>query len=177
MDVRIDLYDDADAGAFAVETLARPEGEASPADLPGLSADVSLNGGAAQGGARSLVFRPAVSSPVGTAPLARAGGMVSAYLYHPKDDAEILAFDARITEEYSAYYAARGIYYTGTYHVDGPDGPCIGETMAYDVASREEADRLGNEGLSERIVAIEDECRSLQDLTRRRYLLWLTPRR
>jgi hypothetical protein len=26
------------------------------------------------------------------------------------------------------------------------------------------------------IVAIEDECRALQDLARRRYLLWLTPR-
>jgi hypothetical protein len=88
MDVRIDLYDDPVAGACSVETVARPEGAASPTDLPGRSADIILDGRVARESARSLLFWPAVSSPAGTGRLARTDGIVLSYLYHPKDEAE-----------------------------------------------------------------------------------------
>ncbi len=98
------------------------------------------------------------------------------YLYHPLDEATLFAFDARITEEYTALYAARGVSYMGTFRVVGPDGPCLADFMVFETASQAEAERLGEEDLPGRIVAIEDECRTLQDRERRRYVLWLIPR-
>lgn len=175
MDVRIDLYADAEAGACSLSVLALPEGLASVDDLPGRSADLILDGAPPKTSARSLTFATAVSSPLGTAVLAPPGRIFFAYLYHPIDEQAILDFDARITDEYSAFYAGRGVYYTGTYRVTGPDGPCIGEIVAYDSASRAEAERLGNEDLTARITTIENECRALQDRARRRYGLWLVP--
>src|SRR2546425_640384 len=64
MDVRIDLYPDAETGAYAVEVVARPVGLAAPADLPAQSADLVLDGATAKPGARSLTFTQAVPSPV-----------------------------------------------------------------------------------------------------------------
>jgi hypothetical protein len=64
----------------------------------------------------------------------------------------------------------------GTFRVVGPDGPCLADFMVFDTASRAEAERLGEEDLPAHIVAIEDECRALQDREQRRYILWLIPR-
>jgi hypothetical protein len=78
------------------------------------------------------------------------------YLYHPLDEGALFAFDARITEEYTALYAARGVSYPGTFRVVGPDGPCLADFVVFETASRAEAERLGEEDLPARIVAIED---------------------
>jgi hypothetical protein len=176
MQVRLDLYADADAGAYSLAVVAHPAGLASTDVLAGRSADLILDSALPKHGARCLTFATAVASPLVISAVAQPGRIVFAYLYHPLDEQALLAFDARITEEYSAFYAVRGVFYTGTYHVTGPAGGCIGELLAYDTASRERAQRLGTEDLSECIIAIEDECRALQDRARRRYGLWLLPR-
>lgn len=176
MDVRIDLYPNRATGAYTLDVIARPEGLASPTDLPGQSADLILDGTPPRAEAHSISFTVAVPSPCSLTTLAQPGRVVLAYLYHPLDETTLLAFDARITEEYTAFYAARGVSYLGTFRVVGPDGPCLADFLVFETASRAEAERLGNEDLPARIVAIEDECRTLQDLQRRRYILWLIPR-
>jgi hypothetical protein len=179
VDVRIDLYQEPSAGTHAVSVDAAPQGVASPDDVPAVSATITWddagNGAAATAPAETtLSFRRAVASPVGLAPLHRDPPLLYVYMYHPRDAEEILAFDARITDEYTAYYGERGVHYCGTFHVEGgPLGSCIGEIITFDTADRAEAERWCTEGLSERIVAIEDECRTLQDRARPRYVLWL----
>jgi hypothetical protein len=176
MDVRIDLYPNRATGAYTLDVIARPEGLASPTDLAGQSADLILDDTPPRGEAQSISFTRAVPSPCSLATLAQPGRVVMSYLYHPLDEATLFAFDARITEEYTAFYAARGVSYMGTFRVVGPDGPCLGEFVVFETASQAEAERLGEEDLPARIVAIEDECRTLQDRERRRYVLWLIPR-
>jgi hypothetical protein len=176
MDVRIDLYPTRATGAYTLDVIARPEGLASPTDLPGQSADLILDDTPPRGEAHSISFTRAVPSPCSLATLAPRGRVVMTYLYHPLDEATLLAFDARITEEYTAWYATRGVSYLGTFRVVGPDGPCLADIMVFETASQAEAERLGEEDLPARIVAIEDECRTLQDRERRRYVLWLIPR-
>jgi hypothetical protein len=176
MDVRLDLYPDGATGAYALEMIARPEGLASPHDLPGQSADLILDGTPPRAEAHSIPFTVAVPSLCSLATLARPGRIVMAYLYQPLDETTLLAFDARITEEYTTLYTERGVFYLGTFYVVGPDGSCLGDFLVFETASRAEAERLGNEDLPARIIAIEDECRTLQDLQRKRYVLWLIPR-
>lgn len=176
MNLRIDLYPNRATGAYALDVLARPEGLASPTDLPGQSADLILDDMPPRAEAQSIPFTVAVPSPCNLALLAQPGRIVAAYLYHPLDEAALFAFDARITEEYTALYAGRGVFYLGTFRVVGPDGPCLGDVLVFETASKAEAERLGNEDLPARIAAIEEECRELQDRSRRRYLLWLIPR-
>jgi len=176
MDVRIDLYPNRATGAYTLDVIARPEGLAFPTDLPGQSADLILDDTPPRGEAHSLSFTRAVPSPCSLATLAQPGRVVMTYLYHPFDEATLCAFDARITEEYTALYAARSVSYLGTFRVVGPDGPCVADFVVFETASQAEAERLGEEDLPARIVAIEDECRTLQDRERRRYVLWLIPR-
>ena len=176
MDVRIDLYPGRATGAYTLEVIARPEGLASPADLPGQSANLVLDDTPPTGEVYSLSFTRAVPSPCSLSALAQPGRVVLAYLYHPLDDAAMFAFDARITEEYTALYAARGVSNLGTFRAVGPDGPCVADLMVFEAASRAEAERLAEEDLPARIVAIDDECRALQDRDRQRYVLWLIPR-
>lgn len=178
VDVRIDLHDEPSAGTHAVSVDAAPQGLASPSDVSAGSATITwdgTNGGAAAAPAEStLSFHTAVASPLGLEPLSRDPSLLYVYMYHPRDTEEILAFDARITDEYTAYYSERGVHYCGTFHVEGgPLGSGIGEIVTFDTADRAEAERWCTEGLSERIVAIEDECRTLQDRARPRYVLWL----
>src|SRR5437764_15273515 len=108
MEVRLDLYPDAETGAYAVEVRAAPAGLASPNDLPAGSANLVLDGAPARPGAHSLLFTQAVPSPVVADAFARRDYVLSAYRYHPRDEVKILAFDARITRDYAAFYAARG---------------------------------------------------------------------
>ncbi len=176
VDVRIDLYAAPSAGTHAVEVKAAPPELASADDLPAGSATISLDGSIPSNAAAAttLSFRTAVASPIGLDPLRRNPALLYVYMYHPLDTGEILAFDARITGEYTAFYGERGAHYCGTFHVDGsPLGSSTGEIIAFDTADRVEAERLCSEDLAERIVAIEDECRTLQDRSRPRYLLWL----
>jgi hypothetical protein len=177
VDVRIDLYEEPSAGTHVVEVEAAPAGLASAGDVPARSAAITWDGDGTASpapGVTALTLRTAVASPVGLEPLRRNPALLSVYLYHPLDTAEILAFDARITDEYTAFYGERGVYYCGTFHVDGgPLRSCIGEILTFDTADRAEVERRCSEGLSERIVAIEDECRTLQDRSRPRYVLWL----
>ena len=176
MEVRIDLYAEAQIGTYTVDVLPRPRPRPGPGDLLARSADLVLDESAAKPGARRLVFTPAVTSPLGLGVLERPGCIVTAFLYHPKDDTALLAFDARITEDYSAFYATRGVYYTGTFRVVGPDGPCIAEILVYDTADRAEAEEMGSVNLPPHITAMAEEGQALQDLARRRYLIWLIPR-
>jgi hypothetical protein len=176
MDVRLDLYPDGATGAYALEMIARPEGLASPHDLPGQSADLILDGTPPRAEAHSLSFTVAVPSPCDLTTLAQPGRVVLAYVYHPLDETTLLAFDERITSEYTALYRERGVFYLGTFRVVGPDGQCLSDFLVFETASRGEAERLGSEDLPTRIVSIEDECRTLQDLQRKRYILWLIPR-
>ena len=176
MDVRIDLYPGRDTGAYTIEVIALPEQMASATDLPGQSADLILDDAPPErGAALSLSFTRAVPSPCRLATLALPGRVVMIYLYHPLDEATLLAFDARNTQEYTALYSLRGVSNLGTFRVVGPDGHCLADMMVFETASRAEAKRLGEEDLPARIIAIEDECRALQDRERRRYLLWLLP--
>ncbi|HEX6506665.1 MAG TPA: hypothetical protein VF221_03445 [Chloroflexota bacterium] len=174
--VRIDIYPNEDTGTHLLDVTAMPEGLVSPDDLPGRSADIVLDDAQPRPGAQSLHFVQAVASPCGLDHVGQPDHVHYAYLYHPQDETEILDFDRRITEAYSAFYAGRGLFYAGTFHVTGPDGPSIGEIVSMDTPDRKEAERRGEYDLSEEIIAIEDECRTLQDRTRPRYLLWLTPR-
>jgi hypothetical protein len=176
MDVRIDLYPDRATGAYTLDVIVRPEGLASPTDLPGQSADLILDDTPPRGESYSISFTRAVPSPCSLATLALRGRVMMIYLYHPLDEGTMFAFDARITEEYTAFYAARGVSNLGIFRVVGPDGPCLADFMIFETASRAEAERLGEEDLPARIVAIEDECRALQDREQRRYVLWLIPR-
>jgi len=174
-DVRIDLFDDLAVGTHAVSVQAAPAGLAASSDIPAGSASVTLDSGPATvAAAMTLSFRRAVASPVGLDPLRRDPALLYAFLYHPVDTEAILAFDARITAEYTAFYGERGIHYCGTFHVDGsPLGACIGEILTFDTTDRAEAERLCSDDISERIAAIEDECRTLQDRDRARYVIWL----
>jgi hypothetical protein len=173
---RIDLYADEHAGSYVLSVRAAPEGIASPEDIPGKSADLVLDGRPARTDAvASLSFSRLSSNTLGDAPLAQPGCIVTAYLYHAKNEAEMLAFDERITAEYTAFYLARGMSYLGAYRATGPIEPCIGEFMVYHTMDPEEVERIGNDDLPPAIVAIEDECRALQDRDRRRYVVTLTP--
>jgi hypothetical protein len=61
--------------------------------------------------------------------------------------------------------------------VSGLGPPCLGEIIVFRGAgSIEEAERAGNEDLPQRIVDIEDECRTLQDREAGRVVLWLLPK-
>src|SRR4051794_32072169 len=176
MEVRIDLYAEAQPRAYTVDLLPRPRPRPGPGDLLARSADLVLDGAPVKPGARSLVFTPAVTSPLGLGVLERPGCILTAFLYHPKDDDALLAFDARITEDYSAFYATRGVYYTGTFRAVAPDGPCIAEILIYDTADRAEAEEMGSANLPAHITAMAEEGQEFQDLARRRYLIWLIPR-
>jgi hypothetical protein len=98
------------------------------------------------------------------------------FAYHAHDEQAMLEFDARITEEYSAFYATRGVHYAGVFHADGLGERRLGEIIAFDAASVEEAERMGNDHLPQRIVDIEAECRTLQNPEASRLVLWLAPR-
>jgi hypothetical protein len=176
MDVRLDRYPNTATGASTLEVLAHPEGLASPDDLPGQSADLILDETLPRVEAHSLPFTVAVPSSCSLVTLAQPGRVVMAYLYHPRDETAMLAFDARITKEYTAFYREYGMFYLGTFHVVGPDGPCLSDFWVFETAIKAEAERLSNEDFPARIVAIEDECRTLQDRQRKRSILWLIPR-
>jgi hypothetical protein len=98
------------------------------------------------------------------------------FAYHAHDDAEMLAFDARITDEYTAFYATRGVRYSGVYRAEALGLRCLGEILAFaGVHSAKEGEKLGSEDLSPRIVEIEDECRTYQDREAARFSMWLLP--
>lgn len=125
-------------------------------------------------GNRSLVFEPWVPSPTGVDAVAAARPPIALVaLYQAKDEAVMAAFDERITEEYTAFYAERGVRYGGLCRVVGPHGTSLGELLGFEVPDMAAAVRAANDGLSDRIVAIEDECRLYQDLDRPRYSIWM----
>lgn len=67
------------------------------------------------------------------------------------------------------------MYYSRILQTEDPQGHCFIEFFAFDILSRQEAQRLATEDLSERIIAIEDECRTLQAQSKPRYTIWLIP--
>jgi hypothetical protein len=175
-EVRILLHA-GDRGRYAVTTSAVPDGDG---DRLGQyrSADLSLGNGTGSGGADlTVLFRSAAPSSLGTAVLQAPNGLLMAFAYHAFDEAAMLAFDARITDEYTSFYAGRDIDYLGVFRVSGLGPPCLGEIIVFRGAgSIEEAERAGNEDLPQRIVDIEDECRTLQDREAGRVVLWLLPK-
>src|SRR5260221_8061232 len=134
--------------------IGRPEGLAFPTGLTGQSDGLILDDTPPRGDAHSISFTRAVPSPCSLATLAQPGRVVMTYLYHPFDEATLCAFDARITEEYTAFYAARGVSYLGTFRVVGPDGPCVADLMVFETASQAEAERVIEDGFAERVVVI-----------------------
>lgn len=124
-----------------------------------------------------LTFARKTSNPLGNGPLAEPDRIISTYLYDARDEREIFAFDERISEDYTAYYASRGMYYLGVYSVDGPLKPQLAEFSVYATSDPEEAERIGSDDLAAYIVAIEDECRALQDRSRPRYVISLLPKK
>src|SRR5258706_12664883 len=117
MAIRIDLYSNRATGVYTLDVIARPAGLASPHDLPGQSADLILDGTPPRAEAHSLSFTVAVPSPCDLTTLAQPGRVVLAYVYHPLDETALLAFDERITSEYTAFYRERGVFYLGTFRV------------------------------------------------------------
>jgi hypothetical protein len=172
--VRIRLRSD-DGGAYALTASGVPE-ELGRQLGRHQSADVLL--GAADGGGadETLVYRPAALSSVGLEVLSRPSAVLMVFAYLAHDEQEMLDFDAGISEEYTAFYATRGVHYSGVFRADGLGGQRLGEIIAFDAASVEEAERMGNDDLPQRIVDIEDECRTLQDREASRFVLWLVPR-
>ena len=172
--VRILLHT-GDGGRYAVNAGGVPDELA--AELQRYrSADVVVGDGSAPPADRTLVFTAVALGPAGMGALGgNSDAILLAFGYHAHDEAAILAFDARITEEYTAFYLTRGVTYTGVFHLEGADTPPLGELLVFDAASLEEAERLGSEDLPQRIVDIEDECRTLQDREASRFSLWLVP--
>jgi hypothetical protein len=143
------------------------------------SADVVVGDGASTAPESTadltLTLTSVAPSPADVGTLSGHDGVLLVFGYHARDEQAMLAFDARITEEYTAFYLTRGVTYTGVFHLDGPATPPLGEIIAFDAATVEDAERLGNEDLPQRIVDIEDECRTLQDRDASRFSLWLVP--
>src|SRR5258707_12942282 len=111
MDVRLDLYPSAERGAYAVVVKAAPEGVASPADIPGQSADLLVDASEAAppaADARSIAFMFWTPSVLGRSVLRQPGRVLYIYLYSAPDAEAMAAFDRRITEEYTRYYATQG---------------------------------------------------------------------
>ena len=178
MDLRLDLYPSAERGAYRVLVKAAPEGVASPTEIPEESADL-IDGGEdvpAASGARSVALTFETPSAVARTVAHRPGCVLYLYCYSAPDAEALAAFDRRIGEEYTTFYASHGIYYSGLMRAEGAGLPPLAELMAIEADSREAAERQLDLPLPERIVAIEDECRTLQDRQRSRYTLWLTPR-
>lgn len=170
MTVRIDLLRDG-TGPYRLTISARPEGLASPTDIDATSAELVVGSGEGQ---RSLVFEPWVPSPIGVDAVAAARPPIALVaLYQAKDEAVMAAFDERITEEYTAFYGERGVRYGGLCRVTGPHGTSLGELLGFEVPDMAAAIKAAEDGLSERIVAIEDECRLYQDQDRPRYSIWM----
>jgi len=97
-------------------------------------------------------------------------------IYNAKDTDEIIAFDRRITDEYTAHYAAECCHYLGVYAVhDGPLGLKLAEILVYDTANLGAAQQDAERDSPPRIAAIEDECRALQDRVGPGFVLWLAP--
>lgn len=97
-------------------------------------------------------------------------------IYNAKDTDEIIAFDRRITDEYTAHYEAEGCHYLGVYAVqDGPLGLQLAEILVYDTADLAAAQEDAARESPPRIAAIEDECRALQDREAPGFVLWLAP--
>jgi hypothetical protein len=166
MDLRLDLYTSAERGAYGLTVTAAPEGVASPGEIPERSADLVEGGTPAAPEARSVVLTFWTPSAVARSVANRPGCVLYAYFYSAPDAEAMAAFDRRITEEYTVFYAAQGMYYSGLMRAEGAGLPPLAELMAIEAGSAEEAqarlDQL-DPVLPERIVAIEDECRALQD--------------
>jgi hypothetical protein len=180
MDVRLDLYPSAERGAYAVVVKAAPEGVASPADIPGQSADLLVDASEAAppaADAHSIAFTFWTPTVLGRSVFSQPGRVLYIYLYSAPDAEAMAAFDRRITEEYTRYYAAQGIYYAGLLRASGEHIPPLAEFMAIEATTFEAAEQLLlTLPLPERITSIEDECRTLQDRQSPRYMLWLIPR-
>jgi hypothetical protein len=178
--VRIVLRGD-DSGAYTVGGARGVPDELAATLQRFRSADVVLDGAPATppvGEHAVLQFVMASPSPLGHGVVGGPHDALVAFAYHAHDDGALLAFDERITDEYTRFYATRGIRYAGVYRVEAHDLGlvCWGEILAYDgVHTVEEGDRLGNQDLPPNIVAIEDECRTHQDRAAPRVVLWLFP--
>jgi hypothetical protein len=173
-DVRILLHT-GDAGAYALTARGVPE-ELGAEVGRFRSADVLLGAGDGTHGGETLVYSPVALSPLGLDVVQRPAAVLMVFAYHVHDEQAMLDFDAGITEEYTAFYLSRGVHYSGAFRVNGLGGQRLGEIIAFDAASVEEAEKLGSVDLPQRIVDIEEECRTLQNREASRFVLWLVPR-
>jgi hypothetical protein len=179
MDVRLDLYPSAERGAYTVVVKAAPEGVASPADIPGRSADLFVDAGEAASpaaDAQSIAFTFWTPSVLGRSVTRQPDRVLYVYLYSAPDAEAMAAFDRRITEEYTSYYATQGIHYSGLLRASGARVPPLAEFLAIEATTLEAAEQRLARPLPERITSIEDECRTLQDRASTRYVIWLIPR-
>lgn len=172
-DVTLDLYP-AEGGQYAVEVKVGP---GKPwASLEAGSGTIYLDGAPPlESGARRLTFRQAVTYPRGLQPLREPHGSIYVYIYRPTDRDAIVAFDERVKVRYTEFFVTTGEHPAGTFDVDGLPAPCIGELAAMDAAGRAEYEPMAAAlALPPDIEEIVADCRSLQDRSFERYVLWLT---
>jgi hypothetical protein len=171
--VTLDLYPNG-GGRYAVDWKI---GTGRPwAGLAGSTADLHVSTPPPAIGARRLTFREAVRYPHGLEPLTDAPGSIYVYIYRPIDRETILDFDRRINVRYTEFFDATGEHPAGTFDVEGLSSPCLGELAAMDATSRADYERATAElRMPDDIEAIVAECRTLQDRSWERYVLWLTP--
>ena len=176
MNISLALHGDDASGAYLVEVEAAPSGVAGPGDYPFASADVSALDEEPAKGDRLLRFVQAVASPLERRALDR-GRLLSVYVYQPRDRDEILAFDRRITERYTEFFAEHGELYAGTFLCEELGSAWVAEWTGWLADDREAASALIDPSTYPAdIAAIVEECRSLQNRDRERYVLWLRPR-
>ena len=176
-EVLVDLHP-GDTGQYLTEIVVGP-GERW-ASLAAESATIHLDAATAGqpgAGVQRLVFRQAVASSLGLAPLASKPRLLLAYVYRPKDHAEILAFDRRITDRYTSFFSTVGEQYSGTFDVDGLPEPCIGEFSVLDAPSGPAwMAKQAAIVFPDDVEAIVEECGLLQDRSFERFAIWLTRR-
>lgn len=169
MTVHVRFFAD-DRGTFAVTGTSSPP-EAFAEHFPYRSADIGGSGEAD----RELVLDHISVSPADPGLAGTPSKVHSLFIYNAKDDDEILEFDRRITDEYTAFYAGHGEHYLGVYRVEGPAGLRLAEVTVYDKLL---ADAQGSPaGKPPSIEAIETECRALQDREDKRFVVWFEPKK
>jgi hypothetical protein len=173
-DVAVDLFPDG-RGDYVAEVRV---GSGEPwATVSGRSASIHVDSWPEPDtDAQRLLFHAAVPSALGVEPLRRPARLVLVYLYRADRDA-ILAFDRRITDRYTSYFATIGEQYSGTFDVEGLALPCIGEFSVLDAATPDDWHAYqASVEMPPDVAAIVAECTTLQDRSFERFAVWLSPR-
>ncbi len=173
MDIGFDFYPEPERGAYSIEVRELAD-VATPPNIAGESADVVYTETPVPPGAYRLRCDLLSPSTVGLNAVRVPGRVFYLYYYKTPDDNAMIAFDQRVSAEYTAYYQQHGIFYSGALRAHTPDGLAIAELLGFNADSREAAEALMDKAVSPRIRTIEAEYRMLQDRTQPRYRIWFT---